>query len=108
MSSSCYQTKLAFLLDTGAEFSVIDHTILDKYKLNSIPLTKNITSFSGDSSTKGYSIKLNITLPSNKILPFDFFAKPGASLGVYNPLLDITVKYLYENGVPIIVHHFPL
>ena len=73
VNSDTFSTKLSFILDTGAEFSLIDLDILKKFKVNTEPTTRKVTSVNGDSEILGFESILTIELPNGETTNVSFF-----------------------------------
>ena len=99
--SDSHSQKYNFLLDTGAEISILDSSIVAKFNSSLYPVTKNITSFSGKSQVNGATAPLRVVLPGGNNIPVNFFAMPGAKMEIFHPQLEATMCYLKDNNVNI-------
>ena len=92
--SDSHSQKYNFLLDTGAEISILDSSIVAKFDSSLYPVTKNITSFSGKSQVNGATAPLRVVLPGGNNIPVNFFVMPGAKMEISHPQLEATIAIL--------------
>ena len=96
--------KCSFLLDTGAQFSIINKQIIDS-KLGDCcgaPLTRLVSSFGVPAgASKGYNFLANLTLPCGGKTRCLFFAKEGFKLSLQIPMLPSVVKNLELAGYSV-------
>ena len=86
-----------FLLDTGAQFSLIDSDCLKFFDIDKFCNSKFVTSFEGSSLVDGYKAIFNVSLPNGYNVPIEFFAKHKVLFDLYNPNWNKVVDEIVKN-----------
>ena len=96
--------KCCFLLDTGAQFSIINKQFVDSQLGNccGAPLTRLVSSFGLPASvSKGFNLIANLTLPCGEKSSCLFFALENFSLSLQIPMLPSVVKNMESAGYSV-------
>ena len=91
---------LPFLLDTGAQCSVLNYDLVKHEKKTLTPVEKPLTSLGLNRSVQGYLFDTEITLPCSESQDVQFFCMPFHLRMTVNSI-GSTLEKLKDAGVPI-------
>ena len=98
------KARCTFLLDTGAQFSIINKQLVDRRvgKCLSPPLARTVSSFGLPASkNKGFNYSAKLTLPCGQKTDCMFFAIDNFKLTIQIPMLKSVVFNLESNGYSV-------
>ena len=96
--------RCSFLLDTGAQFSIINKQLVDKRVglCLSQPMIRNVSSFDMPTKkSKGFNYPADLTLPCGKKAYCVFFAMEDFRLNIQVPMLGTIVNNLENAGYQV-------
>ena len=68
--------RLPFLLDSGAQCSILDFSAIKDYNIVCDPFEKDLISLGLNRSVKGYTYNTNVLLPDLELTQVNFFVFP--------------------------------
>ena len=93
--------RLPFLLDTGAQCSIIDFSSINKYNIACFPAEKPLVSLRLMKNVQGYSYNAKIMMPNLELRNVDFFCIPSLKLTMSAKGISNTIKRLSQTGIPL-------
>ena len=90
-----------FLLDTGAQCSIIDFNSVSDLKHLCCPTSKSLVSLGMKKLVKGYTLSSAIRLPCTEVLDIEFFCLPSFHLDIKVPGISDSISNLKESGIPL-------
>ena len=88
--------RLPFLLDSGAQCSILDFSAIKDYNAVCNPIEKGLISLGFNKSVKGYAYNTNVLLSDLELTHVKFFCAPSLQLKITVNGISETISKLNE------------
>ena len=93
-----------FLLDTGAQCSIINYSCIKDCGVSAVPVNKSLISLGLKKSFKGFSLNTKVRLPCSDMADVHFFCVPAFHLELSVPGIEESLKLLSDSIEPLSVN----